>query len=409
MTTYNDTIEESIDVTESHIIGWLDTIDDGVDLTESQSALCSYLNAIDEGLDLTESHKFGFGKSITDIIFMYETLTHGWGVSINESLSVADTLSEGLGLMISDWVTLVDSQTNNWQGREIVNDSLTVFDIAALAQHYAKSVSDDLSLTDVPTWVLLLNILESLRFSELVKSIKTMTESVSDSINAAESSLLAFPEAVESILSAVDVSSVVASFAHSLQSALKVADSSSIVKTSSGYVSEAIAFAENISSKGTLYSLIYNTLRLNVIVELADEVYECYVLNSPQFHASMYSGYNFNSFCVFENRAFGANDEGIYELTGTTDAGSHIHTGVILSKTDFGLPNKKRFRSGYLGISGTNPVMIMETESGERQVYTITSGKMIASHDLKSRSWKLAVAEFDEIDSLELIPVILTK
>jgi hypothetical protein len=124
----------------------------------------------------------------------------------------------------------------------------------------------------------------------------------------------------------------------------------------------------------------------------------------------MYSGFDFNSYAVFENRAFGANATGIYELTGTTDAGANISTGVIMSQTDFGSPNQKRFRRGYVGISGTSPVMVLETEDGSREAYAIdTNGKFVASHDLKGKKWKLSVADFDELDCIKLIPVILTK
>jgi hypothetical protein len=124
----------------------------------------------------------------------------------------------------------------------------------------------------------------------------------------------------------------------------------------------------------------------------------------------MYSGFDFNSYCVFENRAFGANDTGIYELTGTTDAGSTIHTGMISSQTDFGLRNEKRFRRGYIGVSGASPVMILECEDGSRKVYTIdTKGKAVFSHEQKSKEWKLAAADFDTLDVIKLIPVILSK
>jgi hypothetical protein len=167
---------------------------------------------------------------------------------------------------------------------------------------------------------------------------------------------------------------------------------------------------ETVTSKGTLYDAVYDTLKMSVTVELAGEVYECYVLNTPRFHPSMYSGFNFNSYCVFENRAFGANGTGIYELTGTTDAGTSISTGAVLSRTDFGSRNYKRFRKGYLGISGTSPVMVMECDDGSRKVYDISSeGMVVFSHDHKSREWKLSIADFDTLDVMKLIPVVLRK
>jgi len=206
------------------------------------------------------------------------------------------------------------------------------------------------------------------------------------------------------------VSSVIATFINVVQESLAPADTVSLINRLGLSLNDSLILTETITSKGTLYNAVYDTLAMNVTIDLAGEVYECYILNTPKFHASMYSGFDFNSYCVFENRAFGANDTGIYELTGTTDAGSTIHTGMISSQTDFGLRNEKRFRRGYIGVSGASPVMILECEDGSRKVYTIdTKGKAVFSHEQKSKEWKLAAADFDTLDVIKLIPVILSK
>jgi hypothetical protein len=55
-------------------------------------------------------------------------------------------------------------------------------------------------------------------------------------------------------------------------------------------------------------------------------------------------------------------------------------------------------------------VMVVETGEGERQVYNIdTNGKAVVSRELKSKCWKLSIADFDTIDTIKLIPVILSK
>jgi hypothetical protein len=149
---------------------------------------------------------------------------------------------------------------------------------------------------------------------------------------------------------------------------------------------------------------------LNVVVELDGEVWECYVLNTPKFLPSIYSGFNFNSYCVFQNRAYGCKADGIYELTGDTDNGTIINTGVQLSETKFGLPNQKRFRKAYIGVSGTTPLLTMETETGETKTYSIdTDGEVDASRSLRSKKWKLTVTDFESLDFIKLVPIVLAK
>ncbi len=426
--------------------------------------------AISESLVTADDPTFAFSFTLTDIIFIYDVLVHGWKETTTESLVLTDSLSEVLGIMISDWITLVDSQSNNWNGRETINQTLNLYDIAQQVQTFADTITEDLTIADAPTWVLALAILEWMGFADLATAARTIYPSVSESVvltdealnawqeiindtlqavdassafnawreiindtlqavdassafNAlrkiindtlqavdASSAFNAWREIINDTLQAVDVSSVIATFINVVQESLAPADAASLINRLGLSLNESLVLTEAVTSKGTLYNAVYDTLKMSVTVELAGEVYECYVLNTPKFHPSMYSGFNFNSYCVFENRAFGANSTGIYELTGTTDAGTAISTGVVLSETDFGSRNYKRFRKGYLGISGSSPKMVLEDEDGSRKVYDISSeGMAVFSHEQKAKKWKLSLANFDTLDVMKLIPVVLRK
>jgi hypothetical protein len=343
-------------------------------------------------------------------LFMYDDIKFGWAVTNSESIELTDDLSLVLGLLISDWLTLIDSQTNNWNGRDIINDTLNLYDLSQSAQLYTAAIDESLVMTDAALLKLTIAVLENLGFTELVTALKTMASTVSDTVALTDSADMAFSLLIQEALSSVDVASVVTTFLGSISDTMGIADAVAPIKTAYPSISESLKFTETVSSRGTLYSAIYDTIHMNVSVDISGEVYECYVLNTPKFMPSMYSGFDFNSYAVFENRAFGANATGIYELTGETDAGANISTGVVMSETDFGMPNQKRFRRGYLGISGTSPVMVLETGDGSREAYAIdTNGKIVASHELKSKRWKLSVANFDELETIKLIPVILTK
>lgn len=401
--------DESLVLTDNYIIGWPMEATDALNIADEE-AILNWLKTISESLALTDVGSMTWLLSISEILFIYDTLQHGWSVTNDESLVLTDSLSEVLGLMISDWITLVDSQSNNWNGQETINQTLNLYDIAQQVQTFADTITEDLTIADAPTWVLALAILEWMDFADLVTAARTSYPSVSESVVLTDEALNAWQEIINDTLQAVDASSVIATFINVVQESLAPADTVSLINRLGLSLNDSLILTETITSKGTLYNAVYDTLAMNVIVDLAGEVYECYILNTPKFHASMYSGFDFNSYCVFENRAFGANDTGIYELTGTTDAGSTIHTGMISSQTDFGLRNEKRFRRGYIGVSGASPVMILECEDGSRKVYTIdTKGKAVFSHEQKSKEWKLAVADFDSLDVIKLIPVILSK
>jgi hypothetical protein len=404
-------IGEEITATTAMTVTFGKSVNESIGLTDSEplGRRFSYPSN-SESLVIADYPTFAFSFTLTDVLFIYDTLVHGWRSTIDESLVLTDSLSEVLGVMISDWITLVDSQSNNWNGADTINDSVYLYDLADKYFNVSATISESVELADTTTYKLTIAVLEYLGFTELATAMRTTAATVSESLSLTETQSYAWAELIQEALTVVDTYTVIATFVDVVQESLNAADTVSLINRLGLSLNESLVFTETVTSKGTLYNAVYDTLKMSVTVELGGEVYECYVLNTPKFMPSMYSGFNFNSYCVFENRAFGANDTGIYELTGATDAGSTIHTGAILSQTDFGARNEKRFRRAYLGISGSAPVMIFETEEGARQVYNINSeGKTVISHELKSRKWKLSIADFDELDTIKLIPVILSK
>lgn len=366
---------------------------------------------LEEILTLTDSINAPAFILMQDSIFFYDNEKVGWHKLVPDTFNISVETGSGLlGLMISEWLTIKDSQVNNWTGQEIMAETIAINSLPVLIQSSKQTIADTLAIADSPSWRLTLAILDVLGFTELQKAARYSQHQVSESLVLTDEARRGFENLVESVLSAIDASSVIGAFAKSLAESLDLADATSFITRVAGLVNESLVFSETASSAGKLYNIIRESLALNVLMELDGEIWECFVLNTPHFHPSIYSGYDFNSFCVFEGRAFGANEKGIYELTGSTDAGNTIHTGIIMKGTDFGTPNQKRFRRGYFGISGSSPVLILETESGQRQVYNIdTKGKAVASHELKSKSWTLSIADFQTLESAILIPVVLSR
>jgi hypothetical protein len=408
----NSAAAESASIDDNFVfeVAKFETINDGLGLGDAPQVIINIHKSIAESLDLVDENIRAFPREINDVLFIYDTLRHGWGLTADESLVLTDEISTVLGLLISDWLGIIDTQSNNWTGQDIINDTLNLFDVVEKYLSIADTLQESLTLTDADNFILTVTVLEYLGFSSLALGMKTMAQLIEENFDLEDASNNAFIMLIEEVLQSVDVISVIANLYKSIQESLSFDESLVLGLTIGKSVNESLVLTDVIANQGSFFTLVSDTLRLNVEVELAGEVYECYVLNTPKFQPSMYSGFNFNSYCVFENRAFGANDLGIFELTGSTDAGSVIHTGAILNKTDFGSRHQKRFRRGYIGVSGTSPVMVIETEDGSRQVYTINEdGKVVFQHDQKSKKWKLSIADFDTLETMQLVPIILTR
>jgi hypothetical protein len=311
---------------------------------------------------------------------------------------------------VEDWVTLIDSQANNWNGREIIADGLQIWDLCGLGQIITPGIDESISFVDGTVYKLTVTILEYLGFSELAAAMLTTRFSVSDAVALADASERMFPVDVSVPIGITDTSSSLAFLYALAESQVGITAVSTALNRIAQSISESVVLVETNTTNGLFYSTVSETIKLAVTVELNGEVWECYVLNTPSFHPSIYSGFNFNSYCVFENRAFAANSVGIYELAGSTDAGVQIRTAAVFSQTDFESAHQKRFRKGFLGVTGEQVVMVFEAEDGSRKAYEVNShGDVIASRDLKSKAWKLTVVDYESLGSIQLIPVVLTR
>lgn len=398
--------------------GWIfvgiaeETVEEAITLVDESTGLIViyYFESLEEAITFLETIIRVTPLLVTDNVLIYDESLQGWISTIIEDLQLFDNHSIILGIPVEDWVTLIDSQANNWNGREIIADGLQIWDLCGLGQIITPSIDESISFVDGTVYKLTVTILEYLGFSELAAAMLTTRFSVSDTVALADASERMFPVDVSVPIGITDTSSSLAFLCALAESQVGITAVSTALNRIAQSISESVVLVETNTTNGLFYSTVSETIKLAVTVELNGEVWECYVLNTPSFHPSIYSGFNFNSYCVFENRAFAANSVGIYELAGSTDAGVQIRTAAVFSQTDFESANQKRFRKGFLGVTGEQVVMVFEAEDGSRKAYEVNShGDVMASRDLKSKAWKLTVVDYESLGSIQLIPVVLTR
>ena len=130
---------------------------------------------------------------------------------------------------------------------------------------------------------------------------------------------------------------------------------------------------------------------------------------------AQFENYNFNSFAG----DMGANANGIYTLSGDTDAGTFIDTVIETGKDDFETSYLKRVTDAYLGLTSDGCLKLtVTTESGTDQ-YVISefgdlgSKKVNLARGAKGRYCQARIDNIDgaqmELDSLEFITHIMRR
>ena len=137
-------------------------------------------------------------------------------------------------------------------------------------------------------------------------------------------------------------------------------------------------------------------------------LWECIVFTGAAFNPSVYSGFDFTSFCNFDGYDYGVKDDGVYILSGADDDGVAINTGIIFPATAFGTANRKKFRKAFIGAGGVNMKFSANTDTGER-VFVFDRGEVALRRDMYGARWQFKVGGFDFFDFIEIFPITLTR
>jgi len=349
-----------------------------------------------------------FTKTITDTLSSWDTLKWGWLKTVADSLAIAETVEKILGIPVKDWLTITDTEITNWNGTEAISDSFYAVDLSKAIQIYDDLIADGMAVAGAVKLALGLVIIDIVTFTDTALDIGVFQHSVEDGMTLEDIARRCFPKSISDSFAATDTSLVDLLILLQISDSLAISETLTPVHTINQTISDALNVLDVVAIRQLIQELIQDGLRLEVIVEIDGEIWECWVVNTSDFHISVYSGYDYNSFAIQNDTIYGCKGDGIYELSGDDDDGTAFKAGIILPATQFNNPNNKRFRKAYFGVSGDNLLMKMQTDSGHR-TFRMTDTEMSLTRDLKGRKWKISLENFDELDFAELTPVILSK
>lgn len=403
---------------------------------------------------------------VQEALTFYGQLKWAWQKAIIDNMDFAEALENIYGITIKDWMSLVDAGHNQWSGTETATDTLFVYDIAESVKAYYKLISEGMDISEAASVALRMMISDVLTCVETIGSlwtgdgnidssfgtsgnlsaIKSFNDLISDGMSVADAIRISLVLSISDKFNITPSITGLGMFRHKVEETLtlediinrafhaEVSDSMNfagislaeflaLITVSESFgiddtvapglgikqiISDAFEVLDATGVKLLLHELIEDGMGIEVSVILEGEAWECWVLNTSAFHVSVYSGYNYNSYAVFNDIAYGCKSDGIYELSGDDDDGAAFHSGIILPQTNFGADNKKRFRRAWMGVSGNDLTLKVETETGNK-TYQMVDSEIGITRDLKGRSWTFSLEDFDSLDSISLVPVILSK
>jgi hypothetical protein len=135
-----------------------------------------------------------------------------------------------------------------------------------------------------------------------------------------------------------------------------------------GFTDE-IALEDLVTPNGTFSESLAEIVLFIPVKDEPNISFNTYSFNSRINAVSEYTNYNFNSYTVYQNRAYGASSEGFYLLEGCTDNEDPIVVKLRTAAMDFGTSNLKSIPQVYLGIAQDSSIIMKVAVDGKAETY----------------------------------------
>lgn len=163
---------------------------------------------------------------------------------------------------------------------------------------------------------------------------------------------------------------------------------------------------------------VSETLELSLGYVAPDGSITTWAMNTRTGAVTEFANYAFNSFATFGTTVYGATSDGLYELSGDTDAASPIVARLRSGYLQFGGTQLSRLKEAYIAARGGGDyVLKILTGDGEEYVYSVNSRSMRSTkvHMGKGQRARYFAFELEssgqdfDLDTLEFVPIVVQR
>ncbi len=385
------------------------TLDESASISDEQDFVFGFL--ADESISVIDGTLWSLWKPfrISEAAMMTENLVVSFGFLMSDTVQMADALTPTIGTMIHEIFTVGTGLILKMDGSVVLSESIDITDDFGLS--WRQLIVETVNASDSHSLILGTLLSESLEADSIMKSAAAYSALCAESAELSERLIAAaiITELITESLSLSDQPFAAILFSVLISEASTFQDILNDLGEYNVTIDESVSAEVALSLSKFISAIIDEGLQAGLSFHLPDgTVWETWALNSTGHHVSVYSGHGFNSYAIFASVPYAAGASGIYRLTEDSDDGQPIRTGVILSDTLLGNSEKKRIRKASFGITGHRPALKVEVD-GEEIVYKIDRMESHPSKRQGGNRWIIKVVDFDTLDFIEFIPLVLVK
>lgn len=335
--------------------------------------------------------------TIENIVNATEEVTDSWFTQVIDSVATATTHPDSYVEAYNALVNSVLATTSNAASGIYIahEDTVTLTETLDLFRYYL--VADAVTTS-----------------TEAVHTIVT-TQAVINTLAAGDVFAAGVSEAIEDAVSAVDVVGI---FAFATEN---VVDSVAGADTWGSTFVLAIALLDTVGTSTTTGQALVAQQAITDTVTALERFWArgndqlAWQVNLETTAANWHTNYGFESVVQYGDSVFAVSEDGIYLMTGDTDAGAPISAYVKTGFMDFSSPRLKRMEGVYFGYHGGQMNVTVDTygypggsNSFSMPAKTVNapgSNRVVPGKGLVSRYWRVTVANvggaYFDVDNIE--------
>jgi len=335
---------------------------------------------------------------ISDPIIVADKSAGKFTQVISDSFEANDSIGSVAAANISDSITAVDSVISSALTGQTITDSFTIDDAVLSTVH--EAISDSFEASDAVSQQTFENISDSITAVDQFTEAVLLRDSVSDVIVATDS---VYAPEVDTITESITADDVVTEFikvSETISDTFEATDSVTQSGLAEQVIQDIIIAADSVTQSGVFNEIISDSIVVYDAVYSLNPAAVAWVVNTETGAPSYYLNYQFNAIVEYRGLLIAASPEGFYLLEGDDDAGSDINAELATGMEDFDIKNLKRIDALYLGYTGGELELDVETQrAGNKYTYTLEprdadaprNNRIKLGKGLKDRYWRFTL------------------
>jgi hypothetical protein len=343
--------------------------------------------------------------------------------ALTDGVGIADTLTAQLVSHVYEAITLKATPSTKLVTHATVTEGLTLD--AVLTAIWQMLVQDGLALTDTSAAALKRGaaIAEGLALSGVVSSALTAHVLVAEVLALRDLASGAFGEHITETVHLTDAVTARAQFYRQAIETVNVQDLPSGSLRVMRLVQEGASFTDTPSTRSILHALITDGVSFLATVRIRGELYDCWVMGTEgDKPVTRYTNYNFASMCEFAGMYFGAADDGLWLMEGTTDGGQFIDAWIRTGPQATAAGQVYNIPEAFIGLRADGDMTLTVVDNEEHtNTYLVRAPSDTAIKETRVKLGRGILAQYMdlllenvegsdfEIDQVIYRPVVLSR